>query len=201
MQTDPPKALLAGGAACVSLLAGGSSADATCPDDPSGPRHRTLTNCTASEAGVDVALTVYALARVGDGRSRRHTVPDGYCSDVGDSYSIEVRGGAGDRRDRRPARRTHRLRRRGYAYAGETRRRRRVRRLARRADAPGRHRPVRVESVGCHRRRPGRRPASGEAVRRHAPSPGVRRSLGCRGGGPDRTVGRLSTRGDRCTPS
>ena len=62
MQTDPPKALLAGGAACVSLFAGGSSADATCPDDPSGPRHRTLTNCTASEAGVDVALTVYALA-------------------------------------------------------------------------------------------------------------------------------------------
>jgi hypothetical protein len=98
------QALLAGGAACASLLAGCSGADATYPDDPSGPRHLTLKNCTASEAGVDVALTVRPLASDTVVHDATHTVPDGYCSDMGDSYSIyEVWDGAGEYRVRAAA--------------------------------------------------------------------------------------------------
>jgi hypothetical protein len=93
------QALTAGCATCASLLAGCSSEASTYPDEPSGPLHLTLKNCTASEEGVDVVLTVRSLASETVVHDATHTVPDGYCSDMGSSYSIyEVWDGAGQYR-------------------------------------------------------------------------------------------------------
>lgn len=90
------RALAVGGAVCTSLLAGCSSTDDTYPDDPSGQQHIALKNCTASEAGVDVALTVRSLGSDAVVHDATHTVPDGYCSDMGDEYTIyEVWEGPG----------------------------------------------------------------------------------------------------------
>lgn len=93
------RALAAGCATCVALLAGCSTTDSTYPDDPSGPVHLELKNCTASEEDVDVDLTVRSLASETVVHEATHTVPDGYCSDMGSSYSVyEVWDGAGQYR-------------------------------------------------------------------------------------------------------
>lgn len=89
------QALVASCASCASLLAGCSS-DVSYPDDSSGPVHLTLKNCTATEEAVDVVLTVRSVASETVVHQATHTVPDGYCSDLGSSYSIhEVWDGAG----------------------------------------------------------------------------------------------------------